>query len=317
MEQNIETMLRNAQEVDVPNSTLKKVDGVLKKLERRENKIMRNKFMKSIVASAAVLMLLVGVTFATTGGLDGLIARFNPAFGILAAETMVYAEEDDIRIEIIGGQQFGDAVLFYLTMQDLSSQNRINRYSHPDFSVLNGGEQISDGGISSRRIHFAQESGKIYLEIIGHLTEYVNATAPLEILVYAIRCYGTSGFPPIIAEGSWRMELDLDEIAVQGVVIDGIAIATDDVVIEYISISPLGVRLRGTHNWSREDRMHPSTSSIDLRVEKSNRAFNIRPRGGGLGISDDCFNMVSSFASPLEMEYVTAIIVNGVRIPLQ
>ena len=201
--------------------------------------------------------------------------------------------------------------------------------SFPDFEIYNEFGAISSGGGSSQRLHFDAESNKIYLEVQRRinqsgiqartgLTQFEADPDVLYVVLEAMRCYAVSGNPPIVAEGDWRIRLELDEIKSSNIVMSDIAIEAGDVVVEYISISPLGVQVIGAHSWNEEDMMHPRTSSIDLRVELSNRMFNVRPRGSGAGISPDgWYDKFFSFSSPLDMEYITAIVVNGVRIPIE
>ena len=282
----------------------------------------------AVAAVIAVFIAMSTVAFTATGGLDGLIARFNPAFGHLALETLAYAEDDGIRIEVIGAQYFGDSMLLYLSLQDVSGQERITRYVFPDFEIHNEFGAISSGGGSSQRLHFDQENSKLYLEVQRRLnqseiqartglTQYEADPNVLYVVLDSIRCYAVSGYPPIIAEGDWRIRLELAEITASNIVMDDLNIAAGDVIVEYISISPLGVQIIGAHNWSEYDIMHPNTSSISLRVEFSDRLFNVRPRGSGAGISPDgWYDFFFSFASPLELDYVTAIVVNGTRIEI-
>jgi len=332
MYNNIDDMLKNARKIDVPNSTLEKVDGVLKNIEQREvgNRYMKKKFVKSIAIAAAIMIFMISAAvFSMSGGLDGLIARFNPAFGFLAQETLAYTEDGGIRIEVIGAQYFGDSMLLYLTVQDISGQERITRYVFPDFEIHNEIGAISSGGGSSNRLHFDADNNKIYLEVQRRLnqteiqartglTQFEAEPDVLYVVVDAIRCYAVSGYPPIVAEGDWRIRLELEKITASNIVMDNLNITAGDIIVEYISISPLGVQLIGAHSWSAEDISHPRTSSINLRVESSNRTFNIRPRSSGAGISPDgWYDFFFSFSAPLDMENITAIVVNSVRIPLR
>jgi len=63
MYNNIDDMLENAKKIDVPSSTLEKVDGVLKNIKHRKvgNKNMKNKFMKIAAVAAAVAILATSV----------------------------------------------------------------------------------------------------------------------------------------------------------------------------------------------------------------------------------------------------------------
>jgi len=306
-------------------------DNLKRRILNMEHKRTKKPRMR-FVAVAAIIALFVAIssaTIAATGGLDGLIARFNPAFGLLAQETLACTEDDGIRIEVIGAQYFGDSMLLYLTIQDVSGQDRITRYIFPDFEIHNEVGAISSGGGSSNRLHFDENNNKIYLEVQRRLNQTViqartglnqfeNDPDILYVVLDALRCYGVSGYPPRVAEGDWRIRLELAEITASNIVMDNLNIEAGDVTIEYISISPLGVQLIGSHGWSEEEIAHPRTSSISLRVEHSNRWFNDRPRGSGAGISPDgWYDFFFSFSSPIDMENIVAVIVNGTRISVE
>ena len=294
-------------------------DNLKRRVLDMENKKVRKPRIK-LAAVAAIVAILVGISaaaYTAIGGLDGIIARFNPAFGHLASETLAYTEDDGIRIELFGAQYFGDSVLLYISLQDLSGQGRITRNIWPDLEIYNEFGALSASGGSGQRLHFDQENGKLYLEMQRLIRYPSGESDALYVVIDAIRYFGESGYAPRIAEGNWRIPLGLDIIKASNIVMDNLNIAARAVVVEYISISPLGVNLRGSHNWSEEDMMHPNTSSIDLRVEFSNRLRNVRPRSSGAGISPDgWFEFNFSFASPIDMDNISAIIVNGTRIPI-
>ena len=313
MYKNIDEALRNAKKTDVPSSTFAKVDNVLNNLEhRKEEKYMKTKFIKIVAIAAAVTILAAGAVaaYTTIGGLDGLIAMFNPAFGKLATETLVHAEDQGIRIDVYGAQRYNDTLLLYYSIADTSGQNRITRYDHPEIEIHNQYGNIS-GGYSSNLLHFDKDTGTAYSEARFQLNETASSDV-LEFVVTEIRSYKVSGNPPVVVAGDWRMSLDLAAIEEQNIVLSDIDVAAKELNVKYVSISPLGIQMKGTHDGSLFTN---TRKSISVEVELSNRRGNIKPQGQGSGIGEGDFEAFFSFAAPIEVESVSAIIVNGVRIP--
>ena len=79
----------------------------------------------------AALVLLVASTAALAvglGGFDWFIERFNPPFAELIEPSGVYAEDQGIRMTVIGAQESSGMGIVYLTVQDVSGTGRLAQH---------------------------------------------------------------------------------------------------------------------------------------------------------------------------------------------
>ena len=89
-------------------------------------KATRLKLIPAVAAAvAAALILTVTVAAVVMGGFDVFVNRFNPTFGEVVLPVEVYVVDNDIRLEIIAAQTFGNQVIAYISVRDISGQNRI------------------------------------------------------------------------------------------------------------------------------------------------------------------------------------------------
>jgi len=88
------------------------------------------------------------------------VKYINPDFGgiIEFMEIYVIDEEQGVQINIIGAQQYENMAILYLSMQDISDQNRLTEHSMVFFDS-------SATSTSQRMIHFNKETNKAYFEI--------------------------------------------------------------------------------------------------------------------------------------------------------
>ena len=293
------------------------------KLKRRINTMNQKpikRYSRFSIAAAVVLVFvtLSATTYAATGGLDQFLSRFNPAFGALAIAPAepAYAEDQGIRLEVVGAQQINNVVLVYVTMQDIAGENRLSRYKWPDLEIFMDG-QVMHGPSSSRLLHFDRNNNTLYFEriIAGNIgipradTLEIGATS----IIYTGPGTAATGQMQTFAQGEWKMQINTSDVGAK--VLTWTDIPAGDVHIEYMSLSPLGVQIAAGYidpdsPWGWE------TPQIEIEVE--GRWRNIRPSGsGGGGLADD-FEIFYSVSSPIDVEAVTAVIVNGTRItPLQ
>ena len=292
------------------------------KLKRRINSMERTttkgRFRISVAFAAVLIFVTISITaFSATGGLEQFISRFNPAFGDIAIPPTqpAYAEDQGIRIEVIGAQQVGNVVLAYVTMQDITGENRLSRrYTRPDLEIRIDGQAIS-GASTSRPLHFDRASNTVYYEkiIVGDIG--IPRADTLEIGATSILYFGPSaaatGQIQTFAEGEWLVQVSTSDADNQ--VLVWADVPAGDVHIEYMSLSPLGVQITGSHDVSM-DIIMGGGGNPTVEIEVENRRRNIRPSGSGSGISEDWFDSFFFFDHPIDVEAVTGVIVNGVRL---
>jgi len=296
--------------IDVDTHSLKR------RMNNMEDGKSKGRVRFSVVFAAALIVLTISVTaFAAVGGLEQFISRFNPAFGDLAIlpAQPVYAEDQGIRMEVIGAQQISGVVLAYVTMQDVNGENRLSRDTWPDLEIFMDGEEIS-GPSSYRLLHFDRVSNTVYFEIIMATGSGIPKADTLEIGARSIAYTGpgtaATGRIQTITEGEWLVRVNTNDA--DNRVLVWTDIPADNLHIEYLSLSALGVQIVGRHEWELSAGIWMHWPEIEIEVE--NRRRNIRPSGSGGGTGEDFFEAFFFVDSPIGVEAVTAVIVDGVRI---
>ena len=129
------------------------------KLNMRQSKPHR-KVGVFMAASIAIMVLMAGAAYAAAGfGLfDRFIAQHDPGL----AEVLLPVEHgvtvDGIRTNVIAAQMFGNQGIVYMTLRDVSGQNRITQDSQ---FVLNGPDMFG----MAEMIYFDELLGKAYFEL--------------------------------------------------------------------------------------------------------------------------------------------------------
>ncbi len=127
---------------------------------------------------------------AALGGFDWFIERFNPSFGEIVEPVEVSCEDQGIRMEVIGAQKYGNSAVVYLSLQDISGQNRLTEQTdfRDGFSVaVNPPEatektgEVDAGGYSLRQnlLYFDKETNTLYYEF--NITSDTPMSDPLEL----------------------------------------------------------------------------------------------------------------------------------------
>jgi len=285
----------------------------LEKLNIKENQIRGRKKTSmrklAVIAAAAVLLLATSTAiFAATGGLEQFLSRFNPNFGEFAIAPLqpAFAESEGIRIEAIGAQQIDHVVLVYVAMTDLSEENRLSRHMSPDLEIHIDGEAIN-GPSSSRRLDFDASTNTAYFEmrIVGDAG--MPKADTIELIANRVQDFEHSGQIRTAVEGDWRMIVNSSNLGIKPIVWSDIP--AGNLHIEHMSLSPFGVQINGSHSY--EVNLFPV---FDVRIEFENRWLNTRLPGGGGGIGHNHFSHFQFSDTPIDLEAVTAIIINGERI---
>ena len=292
------------------------------RLERNLANMSRPKRIKrrlSLIVTAVLIFVMVSVTaYASVGGLEGFIARFDPEFGAFALPPLepAYTEYDGIRMEVVGARVFENTVLVYYTMEDVTGENRITRYMRPGFEVFSGEEQLSDGGMSGRRIHFDVDNNRGYFET----SIRVRANAVWEdnntigLRARYIKSFEHSGQLQSPFSGEWNIDIVIDDSEKDRTII-WTDIDMGDFYIEYMALGVMGLRVMGSH----EGQFFDDSSALSLissSIELDNRLFNQRFISSGAGIGPDCFDIFFSPRSPIDMDAVIGVVFEGNHIPL-
>ena len=283
------------------------VDSLERKLENMSHRNIRRPVRFSIVAAAILLFIAIsGTVYATSGGLEQFLSRFNPNFGTFAIAPLepAYAIDQDIRIEVVGAQQIGHVVLVYVSMQDMSGENRLTRHNRPDIEIYIHGH-IMNGPSSTRSLNFDRSTNTAYFEMIIVGEVGMPRADTLELAANSILCTQHSGQMQRLAEGNWRMTVNTSDAGIEPIVWTDIS--AGDIHIEYMSLGPFGLQIVGSGQFGWEN-------SIEL--ELYNRRRNIRFDGSGGWRSDEGFGFFSFTNSPIDIDAVSALIIDGERVSI-
>ena len=123
-EQKIYDMLS---QINVDSSKI--AQRVRTELHKRDTKtpVKGHKLWMRSTAAAIVLsmFLVVGATAAVLGNFEWFMKKFNPNFGEITEPIEVYCEEQGIRMEVIGAQKYDNRAVVYLSLKDITGQNRL------------------------------------------------------------------------------------------------------------------------------------------------------------------------------------------------
>ncbi len=137
--------------------------------------------MTAVIAIAMSAMLVVTAAAATLGGFDWFIKKFNPSFGEIVEPVEAYCEDHGIRMEVIGAQKYDNMAVVYLSLQDVSGQNRLTEQTdfQDGFSVKMStqaqeeakrqkgkidSEIVSSFSCGQKMLYFDEETNTIYYE---------------------------------------------------------------------------------------------------------------------------------------------------------
>lgn len=91
----------------------------------------RARWGRSMVAGVALsAILFVTAAAAALGGFDWFIEKFNPSFGEIIEPVEISCIDQGIRMEVIGAQKYGNKAIVYLSLQDISGQNRLTEQTN-------------------------------------------------------------------------------------------------------------------------------------------------------------------------------------------
>ena len=246
--------------------------------------------------------------FAATEGLEAFLYRFNPNFGEFAIPPLepAYAVSQGIRIEAVGAQQIGNVVLVYMTVQDISGENRLTRYMSADLEIFVDGEFIN-GPSTGRPLSFDSATNTRYFEIIMVGKAGMPKAENIELRVEQIICQEHPGPIRTVIEGDWSMIVNTSDLGFRPITWTNIPAGRFH--YEYISLSPFGLQMVGSH--SHDMRNFPF---FEVEIVLENRRRNLRLLGGGGGIGADTFSNFQFTDTPIDLDMVVAVIINGVRI---
>lgn len=183
-----EQQIRNAfTQIKVDTSRLeRKVKFDMKNKYRITKPTPRRSFGLAVAAAFILMTVVAGTVYAASiGAFDrfDMFGRFiedhDPAFGNIVepVEEEIYAEDQGLRMEVLAARQFYDMAIIYLSLQDITGENRLTEQTsfwpsmcerliermHSDDEM---GIMVWPGmGSSTELIYFNQETNTAYFEV--------------------------------------------------------------------------------------------------------------------------------------------------------
>ena len=151
-----------------------------------------------VAAAAIAAVLVVSAAAAAAGSFDWLIAKINPPFGEIVEPVEVSCEDQGIRMEVIGAQKYDNRAIVYLSLQDISGQNRLTEQTdfRDGFSVtMNPGTRETTGpgeevtasySWKKSLLFFDEETNTLYYEFNITADPDTPLSDPLELGTFLI-----------------------------------------------------------------------------------------------------------------------------------
>jgi hypothetical protein len=183
--QNMSTFDRNEQDIHDAFSQItvdasKLAGQVKRRLNEEIPRTTPRRVRWSMSAAAAIalsVMLVVTAAAATLGGFDWFIKIFNPSFGEIVEPVEAYCEDQGIRMEVIGAQKYDNMAVVYLSLQDVSGQNRLTEQTdfQDGFTVKMSTQAQKEAkgqtdeiaasfGCGQKMLYFDEKTNTIYYE---------------------------------------------------------------------------------------------------------------------------------------------------------
>lgn len=129
----------------------------------------------TIAAIVLSFVFVISATAATLGKFDWFIGRFNPDFGTIIEPVEVYSEDKGIRMDVIGAQKYNNKAIIYLSIQDITGQNRLTEQTDflDGFSMKSrikeeakGEDEVVSASMSYKQkmLYFNKDTNTIYYE---------------------------------------------------------------------------------------------------------------------------------------------------------
>jgi len=169
--------------VDTSKLSSSVMEGISEQRVRSTRRVRRG---ITLVAAIVAVLAITTTALAATGGFDWIMQRINPTFAEIIEPVMVYAEDQGIRMTVIGAQNFENMAVVYISLQDVSGENRLTErasigwnlslravYEIPDsvidtreITIVESAEPtMFSGGSTLRQIYFDEATGTLYYEL--------------------------------------------------------------------------------------------------------------------------------------------------------
>jgi len=267
--------------------------------ERQARSTVRFRRLATVAAAIVLLVALSATALAAMGGFDWFMQRFNPDFASVVEPVMVYVEDDGIRITVIGAQTFDNMSVVYLSVQEMTDEDRINSNIGwwPGLIVSPG----VGGSVVEELLYIDETSGTVYLEVRINSDEILPE--PLALRVDRISFEDNGELVSIV--GNWELAVYTSDVASQNIVNLLYEVRLYDVLVtESFTLTPLGLSLTGRFG-EPSSFVATDIANVAHREAYLETSYGLIPLvGGGVGIT--------SYGSLLDEEAMIEILAKNI-----
>jgi len=306
---------------------------------------------KGLVAVlVAASFLVVTVSAYQLGAFDSFIQRVNPPFADIILPVMHYSEDQGIRITMLGAQRYERTAIVYLSVQDISGENRLTEdtslFSLGDFDsdlrIYTGDGTSMPVGMGIDHLYFDENSNTKYIQII--LDTYSPLPDNLTLITNIVslerdRCDVSFELNEVTITGEWKVTTNI-ESATFGINVENLVFDAEGIIfeVESIAINSISINIKGRMNYDpneMQDVYIVSESTLNTPVPKTlyeyrRFVYNIYMEvageimdivAGGRGTASGAagfkeFDNTLNFKVPVDLNEVTAIIINNQRVSI-
>jgi hypothetical protein len=250
---------------------------------------------KRLFVTAAIFALLVISTsvFAFYGGFERFISRVDPPFADILEPLMNYAQDQDIRVTILGATRFDRTAVLYISVQDISGQNRLSEGSAffgwlGDLHVSRGIAPLSNWSMGTTPLHFDEFTNTQYFQLtmqtrtdnLDELTFQFNRIVLSQSDFCEERLVFQNSYE---VHGEWRITVQLEDgvnpitsyFAENEILLENLYVETDGISFELsaITITPIGMEIRGRNRYDWREKQ-------GVYVEMAEGMYRVTWEGG-------------------------------------
>jgi len=142
-------------------------------------------------ATVAILIFLSVSVYAAAalGVFDRFMEEHDPVFGEVVEPVEVYEDDQGIRIDVIAAQAFGANAIMYVSVRDVTGQNRITEYTNifPMLDIPRDEERVFSVGTMGGHepLYFDAETNTAYFQV--EFQDVVDIPNTFDIVISDVR----------------------------------------------------------------------------------------------------------------------------------
>jgi len=232
-----------------------------------------------IAAALAMLFAISTTAFAAMGGYAWIMQWAR--FGSVVEPVMVSAEDQGLRISTIGAQSFDNMTVVYLSVQELTDENRLTANSDWWPGLLLHIDGAGGGVLAQNLLYFDNATNTAYLEV--RVAAHAEIPSPMTLVIDMLTLY-----PAESIIGNWALTAYVGEASSQHVVTVAKEFVLRDVIlVERMTLTPLGLSVTGT--FGAPGDMPFMAPMQDFRTAYVETLSGLIPlQGAGAGVTSYC-----------------------------